>query len=595
MKEIPFLFYDNYKDYKNCVEKLQEYSNNNDDTIWPLIDVILSTLIDIDKIKFIVFDQYNSKSDPNNEIENICNKYLKTDMNFGFLTISTINNTDIKELKVKYISEMNNKSENPKNIYELEETFKLNLSIDDGGELDEILELYGYNLKFYNKLNSLKNDKNEVNEFINITKNYTKERLKKFYKFDGELSVGKLMFFSVYSIYTFEEFLKIYPYIHFKYFIPKIKLNKETQQKEIHISYAYPIINKIINELYEELIYYTSEFYNVLTSKLLDEGAKGQFLEKVITYYLKPTSNEYISFFDDILITQIEEIDKFIPKKNETQWKKKQIIKKKLNLNTTYLFTQKYFNGKCIDLLIIEVNESKSVNVIGFKISIYKNKIYSKFSLKNYFNLMIDYITFHYDIEIKKENIFFSYIFDLSRKNDEKIKYLISNCKNNKIAYFFFDINKKEFVDIFGKRISEIGSKVKSPFNLKRPYPYLENILDDDKLEIVFGKKEYKEIALSNEQRNKIIQILNSNSSNSVKEIKYVKTSFDYSKVKINKTNFIIVRLSNNDVILTYSANDGIYSTIINKKGFLNKGGSFSQSILGKTFQYEEYEIIFNK
>ena len=65
------------------------------------------------------------------------------------------------------------------------------------------------------------------------------------------------------------------------------------------------------------------------------------------------------------------------------------------------------------------------------------------------------------------------------------------NCKNKKIAYFFFDINKKEFVDIFGKRISEIGSKVKSPFNLKRPYPYLENILDDDKLEIVFGKKEY--------------------------------------------------------------------------------------------------------
>jgi hypothetical protein len=252
--------------------------------------------------------------------------------------------------------------------------------------------------------------------FINGTKNYIKTKLKEFYKFDGVLNIGKLMFFSVYSVYTFEEFLKIYPYIHFKYFIPKIKINKKTQQKEIHISYAYPIINNIINELYEELIYHISQFYGILTSKILDGGAKGQFFEKLITYYLKPISNEYINFFDDIMITQIEEIDKFIPKKNETKWKKKKIIKKNLNFNTTYLFIQKNFNGKCIDLLIVEVNETKSVKVIGLQISIYKNNIYSNIMLQLHFNTMIEYITFHYDIEIKKENIFFSYIFDLPKK-----------------------------------------------------------------------------------------------------------------------------------------------------------------------------------
>ena len=596
IKEIPFLFYNNYKDYKNCVEKIQDYSNNNDDTIWPLIDVILSTLIDNNKINFIVFDQYNSKSDPKNEIENICNKYLKKNKLFGFLTLSSINNTDIKELKVKHMLEINKESQDPENISEIKETFKLDLSIDNGGELDELLELFGYNLKIYNMLNLLKNnDKKEVNDFINVTKNYIKAKLKEFYKFDGDLSVGKLMLFSVYSIYTFEEFLNIYPFIHFKYFIPKIKINKRTGQREIHISYAYPIINDIINELYEELIYYTSQFYSILTSKILDGGAKGQFFEKLIINYLKPTSNEYINFFDDIMITQIEEIDKFIPKKNETKWKKKKIIKKNLNFNTTYLFIQKNFNGKCIDLLIVEVNETKSVKVIALQISIYKNNIYSNIMLQLHFNTMIEYITFHYDIEIKKENIFFSYIFDLPNKDNEKIKNLISNCKNNKIAYFFFDIKKKQFVDDFGKKISEIGEKVKSPFNLKRPYPYLENILEDDKLETVFGKKEYKVIALTNEQRNKIIQIINSNSSNSVKEIKYVKTSTDYSKVTFNKNNFIIVRLSNNDIILSYLANDAMNSLIINEKGYINKGMSFNQSNIEKIYQYEEYDIIFNK
>ena len=75
--------------------------------------------------------------------------------------------------------------------------------------------------------------------------------------------------------------MKIYPYIHFKYFIPKIKINKKTQQKEIHISYAYPIINDIINELYEELIYYTSKFNNILTSKIgIENFEDGQ---KIIT------------------------------------------------------------------------------------------------------------------------------------------------------------------------------------------------------------------------------------------------------------------------------------------------------------------------
>ena len=46
---------------------------------------------------------------------------------------------------------------------------------------------------------------------------------------------------------------------------------------------------------------------------------------------------------------------------------------------------------------------------------------------------------------------------------------------------------------------------------------------------------------------------------------------------------------------MTYLANGVENSLIINEKGFINKGTTFSQSALGKTYQYEEYEIIFHK
>ena len=46
---------------------------------------------------------------------------------------------------------------------------------------------------------------------------------------------------------------------------------------------------------------------------------------------------------------------------------------------------------------------------------------------------------------------------------------------------------------------------------------------------------------------------------------------------------------------MTYLANGVENTLIINKKGFINKGTTFSQSTLSKTHQYEEYEIIFHK
>ena len=105
----------------------------------------------------------------------------------------------------------------------------------------------------------------------------------------------------------------------------------------IYIKYAYPLIEIIINEFYNK-IFLSGCFYEILTNNMLDGGARGQLFEKVVINYLG--NKNYLNYFNDISIQKQEEIDKFLPKKNEKNWKTKKIIKKTLE-KKIYLLTQK--------------------------------------------------------------------------------------------------------------------------------------------------------------------------------------------------------------------------------------------------------------
>ena len=130
---------------------------------------------------------------------------------------------------------------------------------------------------------------------------------------------------------------------------------------------------------------------------MLDGGARGQLFEKVVINYLG--NKNYLNYFNDISIQKQEEIDKFLPKKNEKNWKIKKIIKKTLE-KKIYLLTQKQYNSKAFDCLIV-LNNLDEVKIICLQISIHKGKIYTIDKLKKYINSMIEYLTFHFEINIQ--------------------------------------------------------------------------------------------------------------------------------------------------------------------------------------------------
>ncbi len=65
------------------------------------------------------------------------------------------------------------------------------------------------------------------------------------------------------------------PNIHFKYF------NVQKKGNVIDIKYAYPLIEIIINEFYNEILL-SGSFYQILSNNMLDGGARGQLFEKVV-------------------------------------------------------------------------------------------------------------------------------------------------------------------------------------------------------------------------------------------------------------------------------------------------------------------------
>ena len=65
------------------------------------------------------------------------------------------------------------------------------------------------------------------------------------------------------------------PNIHFKYF------NVQKKGNVIDIKYAFPLIEIIINEFYNEILL-SGSFYQILSNNMLDGGARGQLFEKVV-------------------------------------------------------------------------------------------------------------------------------------------------------------------------------------------------------------------------------------------------------------------------------------------------------------------------
>ena len=101
--EIPFLFYNNFAGYQDCLNIIKKFKFDSNNTIWDLIKVILKSLNFESRKCLIVFDQYSNKLDPKSKIENIVEELFSIEYGkktFVVYSFMSMNNTDVKDIKI---------------------------------------------------------------------------------------------------------------------------------------------------------------------------------------------------------------------------------------------------------------------------------------------------------------------------------------------------------------------------------------------------------------------------------------------------------------------------------------------------------------
>ena len=304
INEIPFLFYNNFAGYQDCLNIIKKFKFDSNNTIWDLIKIILKSLNFESKKCLIVFDQYSNKLDPKSKLENIVEELFSLEYGkktFAIFSFMSMNNTDVKDIKIlsllksdmqsKYLpSELNN-------IVCDKEFSKI--------KYQQIFEKLGKTLKNYHEISQIKDEK-KLDEFYRNKKEKIKEKIIKF------LNKGKngvlthkdaynLMKFSVNILYTKEEIKKLFDIIHFKYFgVKNIGTNYQ-------IFYLYPIVEETLKEMY----YNCNCNYNnqIVSDKLLSDdlikgGGMGYSFDQVILKYLSSSKNEDNNNIPDIIISE---------------------------------------------------------------------------------------------------------------------------------------------------------------------------------------------------------------------------------------------------------------------------------------------------
>ena len=455
--EIPFLFYGNHDDYLNCIKEIINYQyNENTSSFFELVNLVIDQIIENlnKKLEYIlVFDQYNDKYDKDGkELENLYDKLIKNksekikDISFSLLTFSSMNNKDIRKYKIQYLKNKINKENDKHHTLREIENYEYDLTIDKGGIYDENLKRLGYGLKYYNiLLYYYENAKEtEMDDYIQKIKLRIRTNLFDFFDINiNDLSDPKnfkiLCSFSTNVPYSKENILKIINYIPYKYF----NTTDGNINDEYLVIFSFPLVGEVLNEIYSDIIKTNPNIYNNLTNIELDGGAKGKLFEKIITYYLNKESKininkDSIKYFKDYLINYHDEVEVLVLNDNE---KPEKIIFKKHLEKGIYLITQKRYNGKAIDIALINNTEMKEI--IGIQISIYKKPIFSKSQISEFLLNLKQNIKNYYDFEINDEGLYFCYIFDSNNKDIAIIK----KCKENNIKYIFFDVKNDIFLD----------------------------------------------------------------------------------------------------------------------------------------------------
>ena len=195
LDEIIYLFHDNYSLYTNFYDKIisENFLNNRD--FWPIIDTILEECSKLEKQFIIGFDQYEILNDPNNYLKDLEDKYLIKNKKFKFIVISSMNETDVRQQKIKLLFEKKYFGE----ITEIQtvcKSFKTNF---DKNEY-EVFSMLGKTFKAFNEISIISKNESNLKKYINGKRKKYLFKLLSFYskdkkklKFDSNLSEEEIM------------------------------------------------------------------------------------------------------------------------------------------------------------------------------------------------------------------------------------------------------------------------------------------------------------------------------------------------------------------------------------------------------------------
>ena len=106
-------------------------------------------------------------------------------------------------------------------------------------DVDVQFDLLGRTIKNYNILNYyiINNDIDNINNYINKTKIKIENNIKNYYNYYKEKNnILNLLFFSIETKYSLNNFIEISKYVPFKYFIPQI-IEDDEKNKYVIIKY----------------------------------------------------------------------------------------------------------------------------------------------------------------------------------------------------------------------------------------------------------------------------------------------------------------------------------------------------------------------
>ena len=445
--EIIYLFYDNYDYYLNCFNKIKKFNFFSDVDFWPLIDSILEECSNLNKNYIIGFDQYNDLIDPKKALASLEEKYLNLPekSQFKFLVISSMNETDVRQQKLNLLFGDNSGN----NIREIESVcghFETNFNDEEFN----VFKKLGGTFKAFNEIQMI-HDKTELKGYINEKEKKYLFKMISFYennkrKYNPNLSkeeilhvpdnvYEKFLSFKINYKYSKKEMVEIIDFIPFKLFYVS-----EEKEKYI-VTAAFPLINEVIDDIFKYIILKK----NFHAFKLLSNNkgsAYSSLFEYKVRYNFDPKIKENVQYFKNFIISDSASMEVIIPKETD---KIKPTFIKNLKKGVSYLIEQKQFGGKDLDFLIIYMAENPEV--FGFQVSTYKPSIFTPTSLSKTYKVLIERLNICFGIKINKNDTYFGYIFDYSRRRELEYKSMIKNCETNKMGYSFYDVDSDKLFD----------------------------------------------------------------------------------------------------------------------------------------------------